>query len=202
MKRQLALGCLLLASALRGALAEETSDWPCIQRKVPEIALAAAWQGPDFDPAALKELRKDRAVVNLADLLAARRTSEEEAKAAIAKFAAEAGARKRDKILAVVAVLFERLNADRADVMDGLERFGRKQKALAERVREDNARLNALRQEASPDATKVSQLNDQLSWDMRIFDERQRSLRYACEVPTIIEQRLFSLSKLLAAALG
>ena len=143
MKRHLALVCLLVAGmgALPGALAEETSDWPCIQRKVPEIALAAAWQGPDFDPATLTELRKDPAVTNLADLLAARRTTQEEAKDAIAKFASEAGAQKHDKILAVVAVLFDRLNADRADIMAGLERFGRKQKALAERVRGDLARL-------------------------------------------------------------
>ncbi|MGE0212986.1 MAG: hypothetical protein AB7S41_14925 [Parvibaculaceae bacterium] len=204
MKRHITLICLALAGMLPGppASSQEASDWPCVQRKVSEISLAAAWQGPDFDPTTLKQLQRDPAVANLADLLAARRTTEEEARKAIADFAATAGDTKHDKILAVVSVLFERLNADRADVMAGIERYGRKQKALAERVRDDNAKLDALREETNADATKVSQLNDQVSWDMRIFDERQKSLRYVCEVPQMLEQRLFSLSKLLQAALS
>lgn len=204
MKRQLAFICLVLSGTCLGlpAVAEEASDWPCVQRKVSEISLTAAWQGPDFDPQVLVDIRKDPDVVNLADLLAARRTTDQEARDAIAKFAAEAGTQKHDKILAVVTLLFERLNADRDDVIAGLERFGRKQKALAERVRDDNAKLDALREESSPDATKVSEINEQVSWDMRIFDERQKSLRFACEVPTILEQRIFSLSRLLQAALG
>jgi hypothetical protein len=36
---------------------------------------------------------------------------------------------------------------------------------------------------------------------LRVFDERQRSLRFVCEVPVLIEQRLFLVVRLIQSAL-
>jgi hypothetical protein len=44
-------------------------------------------------------------------------------------------------------------------------------------------------------------MNDELTWSLRVFDERQRSLRFVCEVPVLIEQRLFALSRMIQSAL-
>ena len=38
-----------------------------------------------------------------------------------------------------------------------------------------------------------------LDWDMRIYEERERSLTYVCEVPVLYEQRAFAIAKLIEA---
>ncbi|NJM29212.1 MAG: hypothetical protein HC855_02970 [Rhizobiales bacterium] len=91
--------------------------------------------------------------------------------------------------------LVETVNAERASVIAGLERFGGAQKNLAELVRKENATLSDLRNDASADPALVAQQTEVLNWNLRIFEERQRSLRFVCEVPVIIEQRLFNLTR-------
>jgi len=197
------LALVALSAALSPpALGLAQSDWPCVQRKVEEVSLAAAWQGPEIDPSKLGELRRDPSVRGLVELLAQRRTTAEEAKAAIAQFAVAAGERKKEMLAAVVVGVFEALNAERADIIAGIERFGRKLKDFAEQVRQSNARLDAMRADAKADSAKLVELNDEVVWELRVFDERQRSLRFVCEVPTIVEQRLFTLSRLLQAAMS
>ena len=34
-----------------------------------------------------------------------------------------------------------------------------------------------------------------IDWDTRIFEERRKTISYACEVPVLIEQRLFALAR-------
>lgn len=190
----------LMPDTLAGA--QPASDWPCVQRKVDEIALAAAWQGPEVDPAKLGELRKDPDVMKLVHLLAARRTTEEEARKAVSEFAVAAGGARKDKLSAVVVGLFDSINAERADVIAGIERFGHKLKTFAEQVRATNAKLDAMRADAKADPSKLNEMLQEVEWELRVFDERQRSLRFVCEVPVLIEQRLFMLSRLIQAAMS
>ena len=42
---------------------------------------------------------------------------------------------------------------------------------------------------------------DLIERSLRVFDERQRSLRYVCDVPVLIEQRLFMLTRIIQDAL-
>lgn len=191
--------CLAVATALTllaagTAGAAGTEDWPCVQRKVPEISLAAVWAGPPLDEAALK-WRTDPGIAGLVERLAARRTSEEEARQAIAGLVASSGAAKGPKLLALLAGLVETINAERAEVIAGIERFGRGQKQLAAALREENSKLDAMRADSKADPARVAELSDRLVWNLRIFDERQKSLRFVCEVPVLIEQRLFALSR-------
>ena len=206
MTRVSAMGpCLAVATALtllaaRTAGAAGTEDWPCVQRKVPEISLAAVWAGPPLDEAARK-WRTDPGIAGLVDRLAARRTSEEEARQAIAGLVASSGAAKGPKFLALLAGLVETINAERAEVIAGIERFGRGQKQLAAALREESSKLDAMRADSKADPARVTELSDRLVWDLRIFDERQKSLRFVCEVPVLIEQRLFALSRAIQNAL-
>ena len=36
-----------------------------------------------------------------------------------------------------------------------------------------------------------------MTWDTRIFEERRKTIGYACEVPVLIEQRLFALARMI-----
>jgi hypothetical protein len=196
----LAFAAVLVLPAAGQSRAASSQDWPCVQRKVPELSLASVWAGPPLD-AAVGKWRSDPAIASLVERLAARRTSEAEAHGAIAELAASSGDDKREKLLALLAGLFEIINDERSDIIAGIERYGRRQKQLAQTLREENAKLDSMRKEAGADLSKVAQMSEQLTWSLRIFDERQRSLRFVCEVPVLIEQRLYVLTHAIQKAL-
>ena len=42
---------------------------------------------------------------------------------------------------------------------------------------------------------KIEELGNQLVWETRIFEDRRRVVKFVCEVPTAIDQRLFALGR-------
>jgi hypothetical protein len=196
----LALAAVLLLPAACFAAAPSSQDWPCIQRKVSEITLAAIWAGKPFDAQSI-QWRSDPEIADLVERLAARRTSDEEARAAVASLAASAGTNKRAELQALLAGLLETLNAERNEIIVGLERRGRSQKQLAEDLRNEEAKLDALKADPDADKSKIAEMDDQYTWGLRIFDERQKSTRFVCEVPSLVEQRLFMLARAIQGAL-
>jgi hypothetical protein len=57
--------------------------------------------------------------------------------------------------------------------------------------------MQALQGASPPDQTKIEELGNQLVWQTRIFEDRQRVVKFVCEVPTAIDQRLFALSRVI-----
>ena len=57
--------------------------------------------------------------------------------------------------------------------------------------------MQALQSASTSDQTKIEELGNQLVWETRIFEERQRVVKFVCEVPTAIDQRLFALSRVI-----
>jgi hypothetical protein len=171
-------------------------DWPCAQAKVPEISLAAVWNGPSLDDAASKW--KDNAKVGaLVSRLAARRTPLDEAEKMIAEFISDSAVQKSETGKLLFAGLFDTLNAQRLSVMSGLERVTRKQREAADKIRTDTMALQALQDAPTPDQAKIDELGNQLAWETRIFEDRRRVIKFVCEVPTAIDQRLFALGRVI-----
>jgi hypothetical protein len=169
-------------------------DWPCAQAKVPEISLAAVWAGPPLDD--IQDKWKDDAKVSaLVTRLAARRLPLDEAQNAITEYLTAAAADKGTKGRLLFAGLFDTLNAQRASVINGLERVMRKQREAADKIRSDTLALQALQDAPAPDQAKVDEFGNQLLWETRIFEDRQRVVKFVCEVPTAIDQRLFALGR-------
>jgi hypothetical protein len=169
-------------------------DWPCAQAKVPDISLAAVWAGPPLGDAETK-WKDDEKVSALVEKAAARRTPLDDAQKAITQYLASPGT---DKIMAgklLFAGLFERLNAERSSVMSGLERVTRKQREAADRIRADTLALQALQDATPPDQPKIDELGNQLVWETRIFEDRRRVVKFVCDVPTTLDQRLFALGR-------
>ena len=198
MRGQIAIGALLLFVASSDfvlATDPRYPDWPCTQAKVPEISLAAVWAGPPLDD--IKGKWKDDAKVSaLVPKLAARRTSIEDAQKAIAEFLGSSADKTTAGKLLFVG-LFDTLNAQRSSVLNGLERITRKQRTAAEKIQSDAAAMQALQGASSPDQTRIEELGNQLVWQTRIFEDRQRVVKFVCEVPTAIDQRLFALSRVI-----
>ncbi len=186
----------LAASAENGFAADPRyPDWPCAQAKVPEISLAAVWAGPPLDD--VQDKWKDDAKVSvLVAKLAARRTPLDEAEKTIAEFlSSSAAAEKAATGKLLFAGLFDTLNAQRSSVMSGLERVTRKQREAADKIRSDVVSLQELQSASSPDQAKIDELGNQLTWETRIFEDRRRVVKFVCEVPTAIDQRLFALGR-------
>ena len=185
---------IALASVPADVVGRADPDWPCIQRKVPELSMASLWQGPPAEEA-LTNWRDDAEVGAIVGRVAPRRVPIEEATAAITAFAEGLdAAAKEAKLTALFAGLFQTLDRERSDIMAGIERYARAQKQIAERIRQDQAALSDLRA-ANPDSPEVATRNDELLASVRVFDDRRNSLTFVCEVPTLIEQRLFALSR-------
>src|SRR5215831_1088683 len=181
------------------ALAAEAAnpDWPCIQRKVATLTSAQMWDGPAVDD--LTAWRDNEEMGKLIAVLVSRRVPLEQAAASITQFAAAQPQDKRDEALKLLfAGLLSTFNTDRATVMNGIERFQRRQKARAAEIERQDAELRQLKERATTDEkarTELATAEDKHNWDIRVFTERQQSLPLACEVPVIIEQRLFELGR-------
>jgi hypothetical protein len=189
---------LALAGPVNQSLAADARypDWPCAQAKVPEVSLAAVWNGSALDDATSKW--KDNPEVGaLIPRLAARRTPLDQAEKAIVDFLSKSAAEKKEKGKLLFAGLFETLNAERTTVMNGLERITRKQREAADKIRNDTLALQALQDAPIKDQAKIDELGNQLVWETRIFEDRRRVVKFVCEVPTAIDQRLFAFGRVI-----
>lgn len=175
-------------------------DWPCNQVKVPELSIAAMWEGPSVDGVG-NTWEDDPTTKDLVARLAARRTPLDEAAKAISDFVTGDAAERQQKGKLIFAGLFGTLNRQRDDVMNGIERLYGQQRIFADRIRSETRELQDLQVAPDPDRSKVDGLTDRIGWDTRIFEERRTTIRYACEVPVLIEQRLFALARAIQQSL-
>jgi hypothetical protein len=175
----------------------DNPDWPCIQRKVPEISAGMVWAGPAVSEVD-RSWREDEDRLRLVKELAARRLPLEGAYLRIDDYAAGLGPKKNEALSLLFTGLLQTINVERSEIIVGIERYARRQKALAEHVQslvsEMNLLLNKDPLEESEHA-RALELEEQLIWETRIFDEREQSLTYVCESPVLLEQRLFALAR-------
>lgn len=196
----------MIALVARQAVAAEaaTADWPCVQRKIATLTSAQMWDGPLVDDVA--HWRDDPEMTRLIAVLASRRIPLEQATAAIAKFAdAQPPQRRDDALKLLFAGLLSTVNSDRAVVVSGIERFQRRQKARATEIERQGVLIRQLKERAASDENARGALTaaeERYNWDARVFSERQQSLPLACEVPVLIEQRLFELGRAIRARMS
>lgn len=176
----------------------EDPDWPCIQRKVPELSLGQIWNGPEL-PTTVSDWSKDAGVAALVKELAARRMPLQQARQEIGSFAKGLPEGERARRLAMlVQGLFDHMNRERSEVISGIGRYARGQRDMAAFLRRQASEIDALRAKPDVDPNALALRNDQLVFRTRVFQERAQSLTYVCEVPTLIEQRLYALAKAIA----
>jgi hypothetical protein len=198
-----AVAVVIAVGLLRGmafAADPRFPDWPCVQIKVPQLSVAAVWAGPPIDNAA-SSWEQDPAVRDLVAQLAARRTPLDDAKKAISDFMTGNAEEREQKAKLLFAGLFTTLDRERTAVMNGIERFSRQQKEFVARIRAETAELRSLQDAADRDAVKTDEIANRVEWDTRIFEERKKTIGYVCEVPVLIEQRLFALARTIQESL-
>ncbi|MGO8780023.1 MAG: hypothetical protein ACLQKK_14100 [Rhodomicrobium sp.] len=191
---------LFQAGVPAAAMDNRYPDWPCQQLKVPELSVAAIWPEPIPEQSA-KPASQLPGLNDMVAQLAARKTPMEEAEKQISSFITGTPEERKEKADLLFIGLFDALNAQRFQVMNGLERAYRRQKDLAEKVRSDMEKLRGL-QDADGDSPQLKELVGQVQWETRVFDDRRHTLKYACEVPVEIDQRIFALARAIQKAGG
>ncbi len=177
---------------------DPTKSWPCVQRKVEALSATAIWDGPPIEDQ--KGWFRDDKIVKLIDLLASRRVPVEQAEESIKKFAESVPEGERDaKLTLLFAGLFDKVGGQRRAVMSGIEKYQKSQIARSkelERQSTDIAKMESTRDpNATEDTPELAQAREKYNWAQRIFQERQSNIPLACELPVLIEERLYALSR-------
>jgi len=194
-KRAVLAGCLLAMVSVPAdeAVSESADrDWPCIQRKVPRISVGMVWAGPAISEKD-EGWRRDARLSKLVARITAPTTDLAEAEKAVGAFAAGLAADgKVQKLTSLFAGMLATINTERDAVIRGIARYAHRQQRLAARIEQATAELESLPQ---GDSSPRNDLQRQVDWDTRIFEERERSLAFVCESPVLLEQRAFALAR-------
>lgn len=197
---------LVLAGMPRSAEAASGSspDWPCIQREVPEISAGMVWPGDPVD-AEDTSWTQDQDVANVVQRLTSRRNSIEDALKIVDDFAAGLKENRVQKLRAAFVGTLQRINAERRQIMGGIKRYARRQAALADQIKTKSLEEASLSRQSpltDENRRRIGELREEIEWDTRIYEERERSLTYVCETPVLLEQRLFQIGRHVAELIG
>ena len=178
------------------------ADWPCVQGRVESLSVTALWDGPSVD--GKKGWGQDKQLSNLITVLSSRRIPEADAEAALKKYVDSLPEAERDeKLTLLFAGLFNKVNNERRSVIGGIEKYQKAQRARAEELERQSSDIAAVESKRDPNATEdtpeLAQAREKFNWAQRIFQERQQNLPMACELPTMMEERLFAMSRAIRA---
>ncbi|WP_045837987.1 hypothetical protein [Hyphomicrobium sp. 99] len=190
------------------AVADEPAkaEWPCVYRKVPVLTAATIWDGPAITDTS--SWRKDETIRKLSQYLISRRVKEDEAEAAIKKFAASVPADSRDaKLTELFAAVLTRTNEDRKVVMSGIERFHKRQLERAKEIEKEGITLPPESETGTTDdsqgpvgeISKLSSEEEKYKWEVRTFQEKQANIPIACEIPQLIDERAGAIARAIRA---
>jgi hypothetical protein len=176
-------------------------DWPCQQRLVPTLSAAAYWSG--LLPDRLGDWRTDTDAADLVRRIGPRQVSTEAGLTEIAAFARTLSRDREPRIRLVFLGLLEQSNEERRGVIEELQQIGRRQRELARLVGRLAAELNAIPPDAAGEAAaKRADLQERHDFTARNFEEIQRTIRYACEIPVALDARLGAWARALQAAVS
>ncbi|MCX7899992.1 MAG: hypothetical protein N2444_07920, partial [Methylocystis sp.] len=125
----------------------------------------------------------------------------EDAEKLIAEFAKAAGENRKARLTLLFAALYEKMNGERREVVNGLDRFGRRLRELAGKTRDETQALRDLQDQKPPDPDAIRKASETLQWRLRLFDEQRKMIGFVCESPALIEQRFGALARAVQAAM-
>jgi hypothetical protein len=199
----LSAGAILAVLLSAGTAWPQDKDWPCSQVLQPQLSVAAMWDGPD-PTVAQESWQADDPVRQLVARVAPRRVTLDAAKDEIRRFAAGLQGDRQKTLTEVFAGIFETINEERSAIIRGIKRYRARQEALAKVIEDKTSKLDGLNPDSTDHAVQQQRadLQNELNWDTRIFDDRQRLLPAICEQPVLLEQRLYQLARAVREDMG
>jgi len=203
--RSAALAATLVAMMAAQLGAQETvdPDWPCIQVLVPTISSAVVWDGPSIE--GLEAPWRDQVdVARLVGHITQRHVDADQAEKKIDAFAQSQTTTDRNAVLtAVFAGIWEILNEKRQYMIERIKEFTRQQDARANRIENMLLELEVISSDSSPaSGAKIAKFRQDLVLEVRIFEDREKSIVYLCELPVKVEGKIGGLARTISAQLN
>ena len=176
-------------------------DWPCQQRLVPELTAGTYWNGPAIPENV--DWRADPKIAELVAAAASRDVPADQGEAKLAAFADGLPPERRKTVLPVLfAGLVDAINQQRHDVIVRLKELSRRQKSISNLVDKVTDELrDAPSASDAANAGQREEIEQRRNFLIRTFQQTQRTIQYACRVPTDLEARLGSYARALQAKL-
>lgn len=172
-------------------------DWPCVQRLVPRLTAATIWGGHD----AAGDWRADPEVAAVVAAVAPRSVPAQDGARQVERLVAALPPAERPARSALLfAGLVEETNGQRAQVIDRLRATARRQRALTELTSKITAELRALPADAP--LAQREEVTSRRAFLIREYEDIERTVRYACEVPVRMEAKLGTLAQALQRGLA
>lgn len=191
------LAAMSTAAAHAQPRVETPPDWPCVQVFVPTLSAATIWAGPPVEDY-LKTWPDNREVASLATRVVSRAVPDDEANAAVDRFAEGLSGNRNETLTLLFAGIFDEANRTRSRAIDAIRKFDRAQKGMLATMTRTVGELDRARAAEPRDEARVRELGEQLAWQRRIVEERHRSLGALCEQPVIVERRVGQLARTIA----
>lgn len=178
---------------------DNDEGWPCVQRKVAKLSAGQMWAELNADEKDLS-WQSNKNALDLVKKIIPRRVPLTETTVIIEDFANKHKENLKTELKQTFLALLNETNNIRAEIISGIGKFAKRQVQLSERIVSNRRKISEY--EAKDEAgtltkeedQEFAKLEQQVEWDTRIREEREKSLEYVCEAPVILEQRLFALS--------
>lgn len=175
-------------------------NWPCVQAKVQKLSAGQMWRG---DPLKETDLswRENKDVKDLVTKIMPRRVPLSETEKIISDFAAKHKNNLKTQLEQSFLALLAETNKVRSEIIGGIGKFSKRQKTFSKRIVENRRKIAELEKKdiagtlTKEEDKQLAKIEQQADWDIRIHEEREKSLEYVCESPVILEQRLFAISQ-------
>lgn len=191
------LAVALLSAPIHAAEGADP-DWPCVQRKVEHMSIAVMW--PEPVPADAEPLPDE--LDDLAELMALRRVSVDEVATRVDAVAEDHPGIDVDTYGRIFAATFARIDSQRTRLVAGISRYARGQADLAREIDALRVEFAELEGAEEPDFDRLDEIEAEIDWRERIFDDRNAALTYVCESPVLMEKRAYEIAQLLLARLN
>jgi hypothetical protein len=183
-QKLLLVGLVFYAVGARAQIPGQDPDWPCAQRLVEVLSPGAYWNGrvPEHTG-----WRDDEILFPLVTEIVDRDTPDAAALAKLDTYvAAIPQADRTTKLPALFSAIVDQTNDERSLLIRRLEKIGRRQRAMGEKIATLSNEVDALK-DTDPKRDDLAGARD---FDVRAFGETQHMVRYACEAPAAMERRL------------
>jgi hypothetical protein len=193
-----ALALLLVAGPAVAAIPGQNPDWPCQQRFVPALTAGTFWNGPLPNG---PDWHANRQVAALVAETAPREVPLDEGRAKLAAFVRRLKPADTKTLPPLLFVgIVDETNRQRGEIIDHIQDLTRRQRDLGDLVSKITTELQAIPADAVGEAAdRRAEIVQRRDFVIRSFDETQRTMRYACEVPVELEARLGDYAKTLQA---
>ncbi len=189
-KKKALLPCVILTACGQAALAQipgQDPNWPCAQRLVAVLTPGSYWAG---NVPAKTGWRDDDKIFPLVTDIVNRDTPDDQA---MAKLQAYAGSTPAEQRALLFSALVDETNDERTLLIRRIEQLGLRQRRMGDVVADISTKVD----EMPVSDPHRPDLVGERDFDVRAFQETQRTMRYACEAPASMERRLGAFAKVL-----